>query len=545
MHVEYDGIYAKLVHTEAEGVAFNAVRDHFAVLDENRFTIKSFQKKWWDGYHRLIDKNGYFPRGMTESVVHWLKDNGVDCQWAPYVQPKPHLAKRALTDSLTGIELWDHQRQMAYHLLMRGGGTVEGVTGSGKTESIALVMKLLLEDPETDVILCLVHLVGLADQTKRRLEKRSPALKSLCGLLAEGGRPAPHHRIVFATYQSVLSVLGLTKSKKARPPDEAMVGLLSRTTAIIIDECHHVSNNEYTTVLNTLGGVPVYQFSGTAEVDDPLRDWSIIGAAGPIVYRVGRVELEEKGIIAKAVACLREFPHEGKRKRVDWVPEKRTQPYWVDVILIDPEGNTTPGHVQIHPENGMIPPAGGFNFLLQEYARDSLILDLDRTYDMLGFCREAIKRGRNTIVLCERVSQVMFLFGLAKKDGFNVSYVHGDSDLKTRNRVKEQFGKGEINLLIASSIFDEGEDVENVGAVALASGGSSLVKLVQRIGRGVRKKVGGNWVPIFCPVDARNKYVKDHSIQRLEYLERAHITSEIAVGPWGGYLDELTQRMQA
>lgn len=550
MRIDYDGIWATLVVEDVatETVAFNLTRQRFSVLDENRYTIRAFQRGWWDGYHNFIDKNGKFLRGMVGEVGSFLTSNGVHVSHPPLYTPHVELAARAWTENLAGITLWEHQRRMTHALLKFGGGTVEGVTGSGKTESIALLIKLLLEDPKTDVILFLVHLIGLADQTKMRMEKRSPSIKSLCGFMAEGSRPNEHHRVIFSTYQSALSALGMTKqpkdSKKLRkPPEEEFVGLFSRVTAVIIDECHHASQDDYVRLLDLAGGVPVYQFSGTPEVDDPLRDWNIIGVGGPILERVKRPELEEKGIIAKAIACLREFPHVGKRKAVDWVPDKRETTYFVKAVLVDPEGEIMDGVVKIDPEKGMEPRVDNQLPLLVEYARDSLILDLDRTYDMMSFCRECVKQGRNVIVLCERVAQVLYVYGLFKKE-FKVAYVHGESPLKVRKLRKQQFSTGEFNVLIASSIFDEGEDVDNVGAVALASGGSSLVKLVQRIGRGVRRKSGmGNWIPIFCPVDSRNKYVKDHSIQRLDYLERAHITSELAVGPWEPFLTDLSNRM--
>ena len=83
-------------------------------------------------------------------------------------------------------------------------------------------------------------------------------------------------------------------------------------------------------------------------------------------------------------------------------------------------------------------------------------------------------------------------------------------------------------------------DISNVGAVALAAGGSSMVRLVQRIGRGVRKKNDvSNFCPIWFPIDPSNKFCKQHSLERLDYLDRCHIKSEEVNKNWLDTLKEL------
>jgi superfamily II DNA or RNA helicase len=72
-------------------------------------------------------------------------------------------------------------------------------------------------------------------------------------------------------------------------------------------------------------------------------------------------------------------------------------------------------------------------------------------------------------------------------------------------------------VFIASPIFDEGIDVPRVDTVILACGGKSYVKLLQRIGRGMRKKDDGkNELIIIDFIDDTNKYLLKHSDRRIK-----------------------------
>jgi superfamily II DNA or RNA helicase len=125
-----------------------------------------------------------------------------------------------------------------------------------------------------------------------------------------------------------------------------------------------------------------------------------------------------------------------------------------------------------------------------------------------------------------------------------IGIVHGTHDVGERKEIVAKYESGVSPILIASAIFDEGEDIRNVGSVVLASGGASLVKVVQRIGRGVRAKDKeiGNYVPIWFPLDNLTQYSREHTISRVTYLERAEITIEECTTDWPTFFDYLSQK---
>jgi superfamily II DNA or RNA helicase len=310
MNVTFDGLYGQL--NDCNPVTLGALRQAFSVDDPDKWASEAYRKKYWDGRHHAITAKGFFLRGLTQTLVEWLSKNGVQCTYKPYQEEHRHITASLLADALTvdleGITLAEHQRRMVSSLLAHGGGTVEGVTGSGKTESIALLMKLL--SGELDVIFVLVHRIGLMDQSHKRFCLRCPEFAQYAGMLGDGKRPREEDRFIFSTQQSLSSALGLSARGQE---NEFLVSTWEKAGAVIIDECHNVTQDDYLKLLSTISDkAGVYQFSGTPETNDQLRDWTIVGVGGPIVERVRRPELERKGFIAKAVACLRVFDEETK-----------------------------------------------------------------------------------------------------------------------------------------------------------------------------------------------------------------------------------------
>jgi superfamily II DNA or RNA helicase len=306
MKIEYDGLYGRITYPNNEAIAYQALRKYFSVLDPDRYAVESFRKGYWDGrYYQITEKGGRFLRGLTTKISDWCKENNIPLQYAHFNTDHQLLIK-GMSDnldkqSLVGIHLAPHQIRMVKDSLDNFDKTISCVTGGGKTESIALLMKIL--STKINIIFVLVHRIGLMEQTYRRFCIRVPELAQYCGMLGDGIRPKSGNRFIFSTQQSLSSVLGL---KKGRQPDEEIIELWANCGTVIIDECHNVSQNDYLKLLTTVSA-PIYQFSGTSETKDQFRDWTIEGVAGSIVCNIARKELEEAGFIAKAVALLRLF----------------------------------------------------------------------------------------------------------------------------------------------------------------------------------------------------------------------------------------------
>lgn len=505
-----------------------------------------FRDGYWDGVSWMIDKNGKFLRGLARAVATEIARMGVPCDYCPFELgwqvAYEDLLPQVDTLQLQGIALMEHQRRMTRELLRNGGGTVEGVTASGKTESISLLVKILIQVSEP--VFFIVHRIGLMHGACERVKLRCPELAEYCGVLGDSERPKHTDKIIFSTVQTVASVHGFMK---AEHKDNDMVKLWKRAGAVVVDEAHRVSGDQYLRVLRRIEEAPIFQFTGTPEVDKPIEDWTIQGIGGPIVTRVKRPELEKIGFIAEAIACAREFTHQHKRKTIPWLPKKKLKPYNVTGYRVSRDnGSLERMLVTVDPDTGLS-NASDNTLLYPDYARDMLSLQPDRNNDMVAFILASTAFQRPALVLFEKIPHLYYIRGQLITQGFSetqVGVVHGEHSIKQRRAVIKKFEEGEIKVLLASTIFDEGEDVKGIGSVILAAGGADLVRMVQRVGRGVRAKDAsmGNYVPVWFPIDYLTKYAREHTEARLEYLNRSEITTVECTREWTVEFSDLHTR---
>lgn len=99
--------------------------------------------------------------------------------------------------------------------------------------------------------------------------------------------------------------------------------------------------------------------------------------------------------------------------------------------------------------------------------------------------------------------------------GVNYAFIHGELDIDYREQQLQNMRDRKIDVLIATSIVDEGIDISGIDALILGAGGKSLRQTLQRVGRVLReKKVGENICEVFDFNDLTHKYLADHSKQR-------------------------------
>jgi len=98
-----------------------------------------------------------------------------------------------------------------------------------------------------------------------------------------------------------------------------------------------------------------------------------------------------------------------------------------------------------------------------------------------------------------------------------------------RRRIIEKFKAGQIDVLISTSILDEGFDAPDTRFLILAGGGKAEHRQTQRIGRGMRASEGKHELTVIDFMD-RGHYLGKHSEARLAgyKAEEAFNVTEVA-----------------
>lgn len=118
----------------------------------------------------------------------------------------------------------------------------------------------------------------------------------------------------------------------------------------------------------------------------------------------------------------------------------------------------------------------------------------------------------------------------------NFAYINGSDSSARRQRIIDAYKRGKIDVLISSTILDEGFDAPCTQTLILAGGGKAEHRQLQRIGRAMRAAEGKDRALIFDFMD-EGYYLGKHSEGRLAAYE-AEPAFEVARLRWYEF-DEL------
>jgi len=234
---------------------------------------------------------------------------------------------------------------------------------------------------------------------------------------------------------------------------------------LMVDECHHTSSDKTLDIINKISGAYRYGFSGTPLKHEVLADMKLVSATGRLLFEVTNSQLIDAGYSATPVVYVTTITND-----VDDMYDADYQKAYKEMIV----GND-------HR-----------NFLVADKAKAS----------------EGV-----VLIIVNLINHGHTLNKLIPGSLF----VHGSHDSEYRIGVLEKMRSGAPGIYIASPIFDEGVDVPAIDTIILACGGKSHIKLLQRIGRGMRKKSSnGNVLTIHDFIDDTNKYLLKHSEERID-----------------------------
>jgi len=131
-----------------------------------------------------------------------------------------------------------------------------------------------------------------------------------------------------------------------------------------------------------------------------------------------------------------------------------------------------------------------------------------------------LDQGLFPIVLIDKIDHGDILENLLKKSGVKVKFSFGDLESEERESLLKQYANREIDCLIGSSILDTGIDCPEIDAIVFASGGKSVVRTLQRIGRGMRIRPDKDKVYIVDFANFCHKWLTKHSLERIKTYKK-------------------------
>jgi superfamily II DNA or RNA helicase len=110
--------------------------------------------------------------------------------------------------------------------------------------------------------------------------------------------------------------------------------------------------------------------------------------------------------------------------------------------------------------------------------------------------------------------------------GDNTHYVHGGTSAEDRERVRELVNNSDNSIIIASyGTFSTGINIPNLNNIVFASPSKSRIRVLQSIGRGLRKSTNKDSVLIYDICDDLS-YKGKKNFTLLHFEERINIYNE-------------------
>ena len=229
---------------------------------------------------------------------------------------------------------------------------------------------------------------------------------------------------------------------------------------IVCDEVHRCRSSSYHKVLRKSQFEYSFGFSATPFIKDKYKNALVKKWIGDIEFTIPASVLVEQKRIAEPIIKIIEIVSPHTISELKW-PEIEQK-----------------GIIENSYRNGMIYKIAMNNAF-------TLIL---------------VKRIFHGKILEEMIPNSIFLSGI-------------DENIE-REKVIEKFKMGDI-ILIASTIFDEGISINAIKNLVIASGGSSQIKSLQRLGRGLRIDEDKKTVNIYDFMDLTNPILERHSKSRI------------------------------
>ena len=358
------------------------------------------------------------------------------------------------------MKLRDYQVEIINNFLANPQCLQEVATGAGKT-----VMTAALSDAVTAYgrSIVIVPNKSLVTQTEKDYINMGLDVGVYFGDRKEWGR---QHTI--CTWQS-LNVL-LKNTKNGTTEDDCTIGeFIEGVVCVIVDEVHMAKADALKTLLTgVMSRIPIrWGLTGTIP-KEKFESVALLVSLGPVISKLSASELQSQGVLAQC---------------------------HVNIVQLE-------DHAEFSNYQSEL------KYLLEEPDRLKTIADLVRQVNVTG----------NTLVLVDRIAA-----GQALVDQLlDAVFVSGATKAKDRQDEYDEVAEATGKIIVATyGVAAVGINIPRIFNLVLIEPGKSFVRVIQSIGRGIRKAEDKDHVQIW-DVTSTCKFAKRHLTKRKTFYREAN-----------------------
>ncbi len=463
---------------ETESGILQEIKEYFTFFAPNYKFHPKYKAKQWDGKICLVQGKKIYA-GLLSKLQDFSKSREYQLNIDSNIQHTNDVSFETISkfvDELNihsngeKLEKRDYQIHSVFTSIKNKRRILLSPTSSGKSYVIYCIIRWLIEHNKR--ILLIVPNIGLVKQMFSDFDDYSSEnnfdIREYVQMIAEGATRDISKPIAISTYQSLLRV-------------DTSTYFNSNFDSIIVDEVHLAEAKTIRSIMESATDVE-YRFGLTGTLNKAKTHELVIqGLFGDIEKIISTRELIDKGYISDVnIKCIvLEYSNKEEKALV------KSMKYSDEA-----------------------------QFLSKHEKRNKLLAKL------------AIESKGNTLILCNYVEHTETLYNIIKEkvgDSRKVFLITGKVDGDIRNDMRGEIEKENDAILVATfGTTSTGVSIKRLNNIIAASSTKSLIRLLQSIGRGLRKahdKTKFTWFDIVDAIyvtKSKQNYSYKHFIERLE-----------------------------
>ena len=426
----------------------------------------------WDGKISYFQMGGSTYVNLLPEIIPILEDFNYDIELDDQRDYKTTFEFEQVTENSFSHHSWpknhpragepvmlrDYQVEIVNNFLATPQCLQEVATGAGKTIMTAALSQRCEAHGRSIVI---VPNKSLVTQTETDYKNLGLDVGVFFGDRKEFGRT---HTI--CTWQSLNVLLKNTKNATA---DVSIGDFLEGVVCVIVDEVHMAKADALKTLLTgVMSRVPIrWGLTGTIP-KEKFESQSLLVSIGPVISQLAASDLQDRGVLAQCHVNI--------------------------VQLVD--------HAEFTNYQSEL------KYLLEQEDRLSTIANLVRQVNATG----------NTLVLVDRIAAGEAL--VAQLD--NAVFVSGSTKAGDRQSEYDEIATSTGKIIVATyGVAAVGINLPRIFNLVLLEPGKSFVRVIQSIGRGIRKAEDKDHVEIW-DITSTCKFAKRHLTKRKTFYKEAN-----------------------
>jgi superfamily II DNA or RNA helicase len=425
----------------------------------------------WDGKVAYFQLGGSTYVNLLPDILPVLEEDGYDVELDDQRDYRTTFEFAPVTETTYESRAWpqghpaagepillrDYQIEIVNNFLSNPQCVQEVATGAGKTIMTAALSNAVEPYGRSIVIVPNKSLVTQTEADYRNL--------GLDVGVFFGDRKEFGHQHTICTWQSLNVLMKNTRNETATTTIQEF---LEGVVCVIVDEVHMAKADALKTLLTgVMSRVPMrWGLTGTIP-KEPFESQSLVVSLGPVVSRLAAAELQDRGVLAQC--------HVNIVQLVDLVEFANYQ--------------------------------SELKYLLEEPGR----------LDAIAALVTHIKQTGNTLILVDRIAAGEVLVNKLP----NAVFISGATKSAERQDHYDEVSEVSDKIIVATyGVAAVGINIPRIFNLVLVEPGKSFVRVIQSIGRGIRKAEDKDHVEIW-DITSTCRFAKRHLTKRKAYYRDA------------------------